>query len=100
MFDDLPYLSRILKIINPNIDISFIVPDSSTNPSQQTGKESEEFKNSEIIENKCLSRKVIIGPDRGPIGSSLYGQGIVQESLIICIFYLYTFLFIYLFISL
>ena len=86
MFDDLPYLSRILKIINPNIDISFIVPDSSTDPSKQTENESEEFKNSEIIESKYLSRKVIIGPDRGPIGPSLYGQGNAREILNIYLF--------------
>jgi hypothetical protein len=30
VFDDLPYLSRILKIINPHIDVSALAPDTQT----------------------------------------------------------------------
>ena len=77
MFDDLPYLSRILKIINPNIDISFLVPNSQNVLSNHAEYESLESKDKQkIIQN------IPIGPQRGPIETSSYGQG----NVLFCIY--------------
>ena len=76
MFDDLSYIAKILKIINPNIDISSFVP-----PSPQTQSQSQSEGSSQIgpkmspqqqlkpdkSSQKSPQKNPKIGPQRGPM---------------------------------